>query len=103
MRKPLNIDAFQALAAEVGAAAKNGSPEEDLAERVDEAVTELRARRAADLSAEEVEALEFARKVVSASESLFADRMGDPKVAAHVERCMASKVLLDRLIAGGAK
>ena len=57
--------------------------------------------RELELTEEDREALEFARKVCAASESLFGDRMHDPKVAAHVERCRASVALLDRLAKGG--
>jgi hypothetical protein len=62
---------------------------------------ELRARRAADLTAAEREALRFAAMVVSASEFLFADRMTDPKIAAHVGRCRAALSALARVLGGG--
>jgi hypothetical protein len=39
--------------------------------------------------------------VVSASEFLFADRMTDPKIAAHVGRCRAALSALARVLGGG--
>jgi len=57
---------------------------------------ELIERRAADLTAEEREALAFARKVVGASETLFSDRANDPKIAARMERCRAALAVLDK-------
>ncbi len=62
------------------------------------ALTELRALRQAALSEEDVEALRFATKVVGASEYLFSDRLGDPKVKAHVERCKQALAVLTRLV-----
>jgi hypothetical protein len=64
-------------------------------------IREVRARRAADLTDAEREALRFAAMVVSASEFLFADRMTDPKIAAHVGRCRAALSALARVLGGG--
>jgi len=69
-------------------------------DHVDAILDEVIERRAADLTAEERGALAFARKVVGASETLFNDRMHDPKIAAHMERCRVALVALDKLLGG---
>lgn len=62
-------------------------------------LSELRERRALDLTAEDREALRFARRVVAASEELFADRaVTDARIREHMEHCRAATGALDKLL-----
>ncbi len=61
-------------------------------------VRELRARRAAELTAEERESLEFAVRVVEASRNLFSDRLADPRIRTHVDACDAALVTLAKIL-----
>lgn len=61
-------------------------------------IAEVRHHRSR-LSSEDVEALRFAAKVVGASEHLFADRLADPRIKAHVEQCQRALAVLERLCA----
>lgn len=78
----------------------------DVIELVPRVVAELRARREADLSAEEVEALEFARRCVLGDwgrELLTLSQDERRQWEADRSRARRSLALLTRLIVGGAK
>lgn len=65
-------------------------------------VTEIRQRRAADLTAEEQEALVYARMVVDPPAHY--EYRTDPLVDEHMKRCRAALAALDRLLGqGGGK
>lgn len=84
----LTDDALEQLAAGFAAA-----PSETIA-----MATELRARRAADLSAEDVEALKFARRLMTCE--WFQHSMHVPEIREHVESCERANRVLDKLIGG---
>jgi hypothetical protein len=96
MQMPSTLDEIEALAGDV---ARNGSEydssAETLAIAVDGLLTELRARRAADLSAEDVEALRWI--------TIHLENATPAHSSSLIAKYDAAFALLDRLVKGAGK